>query len=283
MSVSAANLLDVVTFEVIPLKGVTERTRTLPAKTPVSITASPAKGIQATVDLAVQLREFDYMVTPHLSARMIKDRPELVRITRQLHEAGITEILVVAGDADDYGKFKDSAALLRELADIGHGFAEIGITGYPEGHPFIPFDALRQAMIEKQAYATYITTQMCFEPEAIATWVSGTRSDGVRLPVMVGVPGVVDPLRLARVATRIGVGTSIRYLKKNRSAMWRLLRPGSYKPGKLIRTLNALDQGLGLVGLHLFTFNQVEPTWKWYQKAIENGRASRSRSRGSHR
>lgn len=279
MSVSAPNLLDVVTFEVIPLKGITDKTRVLPAKTPVSITASPAKGIQATVDLARQLREFDYMVTPHLSARMIKDRPELVRIMRQLSEAGITEILVVGGDADDYGKFKDSAELLREMADIGHGFVEVGITGYPEGHPFIPFDTLRQAMIEKQRYATYITTQMCFEPGAIATWVRGTRSDGVRLPVMVGVPGVVDPLRLARVATRIGVGTSIRYLKKNRGTLWRLLRPGSYKPGKLVRALNALDPSLGLVGLHLFTFNQVESTWKWYERALDNGR----RSKGSHR
>lgn len=279
MTTSASNLLDVVTFEVIPLKGVIEKARVLPAKTPVSITASPAKGLQATVDLALQLRELGYMVTPHISARMVNDRPELVRITRLLTEAGITDVLVVGGDADDYGKFKDSAALLREMADIGHSFVEVGITGYPEGHPFIPLDALRQAMMEKQPYATYITTQMCFDPGAIANWLQGTRSDGVRLPVMVGVPGVVDPLRLARVAARIGVGTSIRYVKKNRAALVRMLRPGSYRPSKLVRALHTLDPSLGLVGLHLFTFNQVEPTWKWYEKAVETGRVSRGSRR----
>jgi methylenetetrahydrofolate reductase (NADPH) len=279
MTTSASNLLDVVTFEVIPLKGVIERARVLPAKTPVSITASPAKGLQATVDLALQLRELGYMVTPHISARMVNDRPELVRITRLLTEAGITDVLVVGGDADDYGKFKDSAALLREMADIGHSFAEVGITGYPEGHPFIPLDALRQAMLEKQRYATYVTTQMCFDPAAFATWLKDTRRDGVKLPVMVGVPGVVDPLRLARVAARIGVGTSIRYVKKNRAALVRMLRPGSYRPGKLVRALHTLDPSLGLVGLHLFTFNQVGPTWKWYEKAVETGRASRGSRR----
>jgi methylenetetrahydrofolate reductase (NADPH) len=262
-----SNLLDVVTFELIPLKGVVAKARVLPAKTPVSITASPTKGLVATIDLAVELRELGYTVTPHLSARMIEDRSELVQITRRLSEAGVTDVLVVGGDSDDHGKFKDASSLLREMEDIGHNFTDVGITGYPEGHPFIPGDTLRMAMLEKQKYATYITTQMCFDPDAIATWLRGTRIDGVKLPVMVGVPGVVEPLRLVRVATRIGVGTSVRFLQKNRKALWRLLRPGAYRPGKLVRSLNALDPALNLVGLHLFTFNQVESTWNWYERA----------------
>lgn len=274
---NTSNLLDVVTFEVIPLKGVVAKTRLLPPKTPVSITASPTKGLGATIDLAVELRELGYTVTPHLSARMIEDRSDLVRITRRLSEAGVTDVLVVGGDSDDYGKFKDAATLLREMVDIGHNFTEVGITGYPEGHPYIPGDTLRMAMLEKHRYATYITTQMCFDSDAIATWLRGTRTDGVKLPVMVGVPGVVDPLRLARVATRIGVGTSVRYLRKNRKALWRLLRPGAYRPGKLVRSLNALDPRLNLVGIHLFTFNQVEPTWKWYERTV-GASGGRSRS-----
>jgi methylenetetrahydrofolate reductase (NADPH) len=266
-----SNLLNTPVFELIPLKGVINKARVLPAKTLVSVTVSPVKGLEATIDLAVALREFDYVVTPHLSAHQVRDRAELIRITRRLTEAGITDVLVVGGDLDDYGKFKDSAALLREMADIGHDFTEVGITGYPEGHPFISGDMLRQAMVEKHRYATYITTQMCFDPQAIHTWVRGTRSDGIKLPVMVGVPGVIDPLRLARVATRIGVGTSIRYLRKNRKALLRFARPRAFKPGKLIRALNALDPSLGLIGVHFFTFNQIESTWKWYERNVDGG------------
>ena len=125
-------------------------------------------------------------------------------------------MLVVGGDHDEPGKFKDALDLLRAMEELGHHFTEIGITGYPEGHPYISGDLLREALIQKQRYATYITTQMCFDVAAIEVWVRGTRADGVRLPVEIGIPGVVDPKKLAGIATRIGVGTSIRYLLKNR-------------------------------------------------------------------
>jgi hypothetical protein len=54
-----------------------------------------------------------------------------------------------------------------------------------------------------------------------------------------------------------------------------MLRPGTYKPNRLLRELGGLDRGLGIVGVHLFTFNQVVPTWRWYEKA--HGETKRSR------
>jgi methylenetetrahydrofolate reductase (NADPH) len=223
----------------------------------------------ATIDLAAALREQGFVVTPHLSARMIKNRSELSGIVSRLFREGIDRAFVVGGDADDPGQFKDALELLRELSDLGHHLNEVGVTGYPEGHPFISGDLLRQALIDKQRYATYIATQMCFDAPAIVTWVKGTRLDGVRLPINVGIPGVVDPIRLAGIAARIGVGTSVRYVTKNRKMIWRFLRPGAYRPTKLLRELGAIDPALGLRGLHIFTFNLIEPTVAWFQESVE--------------
>jgi methylenetetrahydrofolate reductase (NADPH) len=40
------------------------------------------------------------------------------------------------------------------MSKIGHELEEIGITGYPEGHPFLRDETLRQALYEKRPYAT---------------------------------------------------------------------------------------------------------------------------------
>jgi methylenetetrahydrofolate reductase (NADPH) len=109
---------------------------------------------------------------------------------------------------------------------------------------------------------------MCFDPKAIFDWARGTRNDGVRLPIRVGIPGVVDPVRLASIAARIGVGTSVRFVMKNRKAIWRLLRPGMYKPTRLVKALQLKSKELGLSGLHIFTFNQVEATAHWHKQAL---------------
>lgn len=246
------------------MKSTLEKASLLPAGSNVSVTASPAKGMDATLDLAIELRERGYRSVPHLSARMIKDRRQLSALVKRLQDAEIDDVFVVGGDADEPGKFPDAVSLLREMSDIGHEFSDVGITGYPEGHPFISGDLLRQALIDKQRYATYLATQMCFDVPGIETWIKGIRVDGVKLPVKVGIPGVSDPVKLIGIAGKIGVGTSVRYLRKNRRAVWRLLFPGAYKPTNLLRKLGQLDPHLGFYGLHIFTFNQIEPTHQWW-------------------
>jgi methylenetetrahydrofolate reductase (NADPH) len=109
---------------------------------------------------------------------------------------------------------------------------------------------------------------MCFSSEAIVDWVRAIRADGVALPVKVGVPGAIDPAKLLTIAGRIGVGDSLSFLKKNRRAVLRMLRPGRYRPDRLIKPLSRRREELGLNGLHLFTFNQVDSTVTWLRKAI---------------
>jgi methylenetetrahydrofolate reductase (NADPH) len=264
MASLTSQLLAESSFEIIPMKTTLEKVAALPPGCNVSVTASPAKGIDATLDLTIELLERGFKAVPHLSARMIKDRAQLTGLMRRLERSSIDHVFVVGGDADDPGRFSDALSLLREMTDIGHDFSDVGVTGYPEGHPFISGDLLRQALIDKQRYATYVATQMCFDVPGIESWIRGTRLDGVKLPVKVGIPGVADPVKLIGIAGRIGVGTSVRFLRKNRRAVWRLMFPGAYKPTKLLKKLGDLDPHLGFFGLHIFTFNQIAPTVAWW-------------------
>ncbi len=251
-------------FELIPMKATADKALALPSGTTVSVTASPAKGMSATVELTEEFVEMGLDVIPHLSARLTKSRAELRGIVARLGDIGTRQVFVVGGDADDPGEHHDAMDLIRAMEDIGHPFEAIGVTGYPEGHPSISDELLMQALIDKQPYASSITTQMCFDVGAIERWIREIRANGIELPVKIGIPGVTDITKLIGISMRIGVGTSLKFISKNRSLATQLLKP--YSPANLVRDLAALAEqpGLGVHGLHIYTFNQVEATLAWY-------------------
>lgn len=263
-------LLQNTTFEVIPMKNTAEKARDLPAGATVSVTASPDKGMMATVELCESLAADGYRVVPHLAARMFASDSELREVVARLRDAGATRAFVVGGDAQDGTAFPDGFALLRALDDMDHPFTEIGVAAYPEGHPSIPDGVLRRSLLEKQPHAHYMATQMCFDAGVIEKWLLGERTAGVTLPLVVGIPGVTDPARLVSIGARIGVGQSLRYLRKNRAAIFKLLRPGPYDPSKLVNRLIPLaeEEHAAVTGLHVFTFNQIAPTTAWYEKML---------------
>jgi methylenetetrahydrofolate reductase (NADPH) len=262
-----ADLLDAPLFELLPLKSVDSQLPFLPAGATVSVTASPAKGIEATVELSARLAGLGFNAVPHLSARMIRDRAHLQTVLASLTAASIRRVFVVGGDADQPGEYRDGLSLLRALAELGHPFTEVGIPGYPEGHPTIPDDRLLAALAEKQPFATSMTTQLCFDAGRIRTWLLARRAAGITLPVTLGVPGVADLHKLIEISARIGVRDSRRFLTKNTALVGRILRPGGYRPDGLLAALAPLllDPRADVQGVHLYTFNQVETTEEWRQ------------------
>ncbi|MFV1962006.1 MAG: methylenetetrahydrofolate reductase [Acidimicrobiia bacterium] len=266
-----ARLLAASKFEIIPLKNAASRARHLPHDSTVSVIASPAKDIDATLTMAEELQELGLKVIPHLAARMIQDQAQLQKLLARMGEAGMDQTLVIGGDATDPGDFKDAPQLLAAMADISHGVSQIGIAGYPEGHPLISDQSLQTAMAVKAPHASYITTQMCFDVSSIVTWIREIRAAGIELPVYVGIPGLVDPVRLASIGVRIGVGASVRYVLKNRSFLWKLLRPGPYEPSKLALGIAeaCAAEDLGIRGFHIFTFNEIEPTVRWWRDELD--------------
>jgi methylenetetrahydrofolate reductase (NADPH) len=259
-------------YEVIPLEGTEEQVlEHIPKEAKLTVTASPQKGMEETLRLAEQLAAQGYHVAPHLSARLMEDSARVEEILQRLHEAGIRDAFVVAGDAKEAsGEFTSAPELLESMSKIGHELEEIGITGYPEGHPFLKDETLRQAMYEKRPYATYIVSQICFDPQTTSGWIRDVRERGVELPIYIGIPGVVSKRKLMQVSSSIGVGGSADFLKKHGNWFVRLLLPGGYGPDDLVKELGPYlgDPDCGVEGFHIYTFNEVENTEAWRQEML---------------
>ena len=254
------------TFELIPLKNVREQAAALPRGATVSVTASPGKGIEATVDLAIELEGAGLRAIPHLSARMIRNRAHLSELLTRLADAGIDRAFVVGGDADEPGDFLDGLSLIRAMGDLGKLPNELGVPCYPQGHQDIPEPALAQALRDKAPFAQYMTTQLCFDPKAITTFVAARRAEGITLPVKIGLPGVAEIPKLLSISARIGVKDASRFVLKNAGLVGALLRSGGiYRPTQLVNKLAPLiaDPAADVLGFHIYTFNNVPATVEW--------------------
>ncbi len=272
------NLLAGSRYEVMPTARIHEDVLAhVPREVPVTVTAAQNKGLEATLDLSTRLAADGYQVVPHLAARMITGRAELEEIVQRLGEAGVTQVFVPAGDATPpAGSYAAALDLLRDLHDLDHPFTHIGITGYPESHPSIDDDITIQAMWDKRQYSTHVVSNMTFDAEKLGTWVERIRRRGVTLPVLVGVPGPVERAKLLRMASMIGVGESMRFLKKQRSVFTRIAAPG-FSPDRFVSRVAALsaDDALAISGLHIFTFNQVQVVEQWRQRLLHSSAAHR--------
>jgi methylenetetrahydrofolate reductase (NADPH) len=112
-----------------------------------------------------------------------------------------------------------------------------------------------------------MVTQMCFDAGSITSWLADMRSRGISLPVSVGLPGVMDRMKLFRTSLRIGVGQSAKFLRKQGGLASTLLRSSRYQPDDLVNALRTAidDPAMGIDGFYLFSFNQVESTVAWQQ------------------
>jgi methylenetetrahydrofolate reductase (NADPH) len=257
-------------FEVLPLDGIEDEIREhLATDTKVTVTASPKKGLEATLDLSERLSGAGYPVVPHLSARLVRDRAHLEEVLARLSAAGIRELFVPAGDATEPGEFQGAADLLQAMGDSRTQFDRIGITGYPESHHLISDEETIRAMFAKAEMATDIVSQLCFDPATIAWWIGAVRARGVRLPIWIGIPGCVDHAKLVRISLKIGMGESTRFLRHQRGVLTRLLTR-QFKPNRLLDGLAQMvaEPDTGVAGFHLYTFNEVGRTERWRQRAI---------------
>ena len=257
------------TFEVRPLKSLGAAVEALPPGSPVSVTASPVKGQDATCEITERLLESGHAAIPHVSARLVTDRARVAELAGWFRSTGISTMFLVGGDVESPGAYADAAAFLRDLLEHDHGLDTIGVTAYPHGHPLIDDGVLHEALHTKQEILAsagvlgYCSTQMCFDPGRIEDWLRGERAAGLTLPVHLGLSGVVDRTKLLAMGARLGVGPSLRYLRKNRAAITKLMTSPNYDPDHLLVALSPHLADLDVTGLHVFTFNQVAATAAW--------------------
>jgi methylenetetrahydrofolate reductase (NADPH) len=268
-----ADLLRRPRYEVIPLEGIEEQVLAhVPHDVTVTITASPTKGLEPTLALAGALARHGYAVVPHLSARLVSGAAEAAEIADRLRGDGVRDVFVVAGDAETpRGSFHGALDLLDALDEAGRPFPEVGITGYPESHPLIDDATTVAAMAEKAPHATYVVSQVCFDPAVTARWIEDVWARGIRLPVHVGIPGAVSRAKLVRVSARIGIGDSLRFLRKNGSFAGRFVR--GFDPDRLIDGLDSVLGSEKVGGFHVFTFNDLEDTERWRRQRLASAPA----------
>jgi methylenetetrahydrofolate reductase (NADPH) len=267
-------MLDKAYMEVIPTGTILDRLIHVPRHSYVAITCSPVKGLEPTLELVESLRalpeERRLKLIPHIAARMVRDKGHLREILARLEAARVESIFVPGGDAaKPAGAYDCSLDLLRDIADIGHSIEDVGIASHPEGHPLVSDEELLRLLKAKQPLATYLVTQMCFDPQALVSWLRRIRGEGIYLPAWIGLPGVADISKLIALSLRIGVGQSVKVLKKQKGLIRKLVSHRPYQPDDLLAGLepSLTDPEMNIPGFHLFSFNNIESTESWRLQA----------------
>ncbi len=265
-------LITNLTFEVVPLNSLDAAIDALPPASKVSVTCSPVKGIATTMELTDQIRSRGHTAIPHIAARMVESKHHTAEIANWMRTEEIGRMFLVGGDADPpHGPYAAAVDFLTDLLEADPGLHTVGVTSYPDGHVAIADDALHRALLSKQSVLAeagvrgYASTQMCFDPKRILTWLEAERAEGLELPIHLGIAGVIDRAKLMTMGARLGIGASLGYLKKNRKAITKLVTMTHYDPNDLLEPLSPHLRRLNVEDLHCFTFNQVAATEEWRQ------------------
>jgi methylenetetrahydrofolate reductase (NADPH) len=253
-------------FEILPFGKGPEQAAQFDRPLHLTVTTSPKHGVDRSVDVALRCRDSGHRVTLHLAARMVRGEEHLTEILERTRGAGMDDLFVIGGDAPEpLGPYTAAGELLDVLIDHPLRPTSIGIGAYPEGHPLIAPDVLERTLVQKAAIADYFVTQLCFDTKALLAWIDGVRGRGIDLPVYLGAVGPIERVRLLEIATRIGVGPSLRYLRKQRG-ITQLFRNPSNSALRFFDQLQPRVGELGIAGFHLFTFNDLTGTHAWYEE-----------------
>ena len=163
----------------------------------------------------------------HLAARMVRDRAPPRRAARR------------DGRRRDRRRVRDRRrrdpaarpVLLRGRAPAARprapaAAATLGIAGYPEGHPLITGRRARRRVRSRRAARRLRHHAALLRPGRDPRAVAASQ---VELPVIVGLPGIVDRRKLLEISMRVGVGPSLSYLRKQRG-LRNLLRLSASSP-----------------------------------------------------
>jgi len=243
----------------------------IPAGTRINVTYLGNEDLPMRRAASSAVKEWGFIPVPHISARRLESEAQLQEFVGALATDGTGgSVFVIGGDpSEPAGPYEDSLAVIRSGILAANSVADIGIAGYPEGHPDISEDKLWAALSAKatelaeQNIPGTIITQFGFDVDPVITWLEAVRDRGIDLPVRIGVPGPAGVKRLLTYARRFGVGASAGIAKKYGFSITNLL--GTAGPSRYIEELSArLDPDRhGEVRLHFYTFGGLAVTSEW--------------------
>jgi methylenetetrahydrofolate reductase (NADPH) len=235
--------------------------------------------LSRTLEMVAALRAAGLDPVPHVSARRVLDRAEFTSFLKEATtKHGVHRVLVIGGDEPKAkGPFNDSLEVLRSGLLGEAGIREIGVSGYPEGHPRIANDDLEKAFKEKvklaaeQGLGLYVVTQFSFSPTRIVEFCAQLARSAPAVGVYVGIAGPSDPAALLRYAQRCGVSTSLRALRNLGTGIARLVVHTD--PQEQVAALGGYLQGReigNVVGVHLYSFGGAVRTAGWMRERISS-------------
>ncbi|MBI3992009.1 MAG: methylenetetrahydrofolate reductase [Candidatus Lambdaproteobacteria bacterium] len=255
----------------------------LPAGAPLYLSALPQVPPEQLLAHARQVAAAGLAPVPHVAVRQFAGRADLQAFLTELREqARVRRVLLVGGDRDTpAGPFAASLQVLEAGLLEEAGLEGVDIAGYPEGHPLLPDEALREALRAKLAaarragLAVQVVTQFCFDADIILRWLRALRRSEPRLAVRIGLSGPASATTLLRYALRCGVRTAARGLGRGLSLLEHA--PDEAAAATLV---SALAAGLSAaerrdVSLHFYSFGGIARTAAWAQALAQGGSSDR--------
>jgi methylenetetrahydrofolate reductase (NADPH) len=235
----------------------------------IFVAAIPSRPLEEQIATAKGLRGAGFEPIPHLAVRnfssveMMEDQ-----LSKMIDQAGVTRALVIAGDREKpEGSLFDALAAIKSGVLQKLGLKEIGISGYPDGHPRIDDAKLEQALTDKLKAAAdaglkvRIVTQFTMGTEPVVELVTRLRARGIDNPVGIGLAGPTSMTTLLRFAKICGVKTSARGLMSNIGLVKNMIGASTADP--IVRALAEQEHKLGDIHPHFFSFGGLPATTRW--------------------
>ena len=243
-----------------------------PSGTSVYITDIGTDTIADHVAAARRVRDLGYEPVPHFASRRLTARDQLEeRVARLSAEAGVRDVLVIGGGLPrEAGDFASTMHVLETGVFDRNAIRRIGVAGHPEGSPDFGEEAAIQALRLKQAFAERtgadlrIVTQFGFAPDTFIEWAKSLKSNGIDLPVHLGVAGPATLKTLLRFAALCGVGNSIAFLKHHALKVTALA--GTQSPETVVEPIEAFwraNPDGPIAQIHAFPFGGIAKTSDW--------------------
>jgi len=247
----------------------------LPTTTCVYLPSLPGLPLARTLEAVAALRAAGLDPVPHVSARRILNGDEFRAFLKEaVTKHGVHRVLLLGGDEPKpKGPFADSLEILESGLLADSGIREIGVAGYPEGHPRISnlaesFERKRK-LTSEQGLGMYVVTQFSFSPNRVVEFCARLARSAPDVSIYAGVAGPTDPVALARYAQRCGVSVSLRALRTLGSGIARLVTNADPREQLTALARYSLQrEPSNVVGVHLYSFGGAVRTAKWMRDLI---------------
>ena len=249
----------------------------LPTDTCVYIPSLPGLPLARTLEAVKAIRAAGLDPVPHVSARRILDKQEFEKFIREAANSyGVHRVLLLGGDeSKPKGPFADSLQILESGLLKDSGIKEIGVAGYPEGHPRIPAADLSSSFQKKlrltaeQGLGMYVVTQFSFAPNRVVDYCAQLARTSPEVSIYVGIAGPTDPVALARYAQRCGVSASLRALRNLGSGIAQLVTHSDPKEQLVALARYSLQrEPSNVAGVHIYSFGGALRTATWIRELM---------------